>query len=39
MYKTLHVNLLSLASVNSINALETMPGILFEFNWLSDINY
>ena len=37
-YKTLDVNLLSLASVNRINAQETMPVILFEFNRLSDIN-
>ena len=37
-YKNLHVNLLCLAAVNSINALETMPDILFEFIQLSDIN-
>ena len=37
-YKNLHVNLLCLASLHRINALETMPDILFEFNRLSDIN-
>ena len=37
-YKNLHVNLLSLAPINRINALETMLDILFEFNQLSDIN-
>ena len=38
LFTNLHVNLLCSASLNSINALETMPDILFEFNWLSDIN-
>ena len=36
-YKNLHVDLLSLASVNRINARETMPDILFDFNRLSVI--
>ena len=37
-FKNLHVNPLSLASVNRINALKTMRGILLEANRLSDIN-
>ena len=36
-YKNLHVDLLSLASVNRINARETMPDILFDLNRLSVI--
>ena len=36
-YKNLNVDLLSLASVNRINARETMPDILFDLNRLSVI--
>ena len=33
-YKNLHVNLLCLASLNKINALETMPDILIGYQIL-----
>ena len=36
-YKNLHVDVLSLASVNRINARETMPDSLFDLNRLSVI--